>query len=98
MLYKVTCSYLRKYIGETGRTLEKRMRKHQKDVSNKKILVKITGLSQHLRDTRHTPDGKEVEILAKENNIRKRQFKGSAAITRENKDSLFKKGGEKKYQ
>ena len=31
----------------------------------KKNEEKLTGLSQHLRESRHTPNWKEVEILAK---------------------------------
>ena len=38
---------------------------------------KVTGLSQHLRESRHKPNWKEVEILAKENNIVKWKFKGT---------------------
>ena len=36
---------------------------------------KIAGLSQHLNESRHTPNWKEVEIKGKENNIVKQKFK-----------------------
>ena len=71
VVYKRTCSCCQKYAGETGRTIEKRIKEHQADVNNEKSVEKITGLSQHLRESRHTPNWKEVEILAKENNITK---------------------------
>ena len=74
-LYKLTYSRCKKYFGETGRTIEERIKEHQADVNNEKSVGKITGLSQHRRESRHTPNWKEVEILAKENNIVKRNFK-----------------------
>ena len=52
-------------------------------------MKKITGLSQHLREIRHTPNWKEVEILAKENNIVKQNFKESVAISQAKKDNLL---------
>ena len=75
VVYKVTCSCCKKYVGETGRTIEERIKEHQADVNNEKSVEKITGLSQHLRESGHTPNWKKVEILAKENNIVKRKFK-----------------------
>ena len=53
------------------------------DVNNEKSVEKITGLSQYLRESRHTTNWREVEILAKENNIVKRKFKESVAISQE---------------
>ena len=45
---------------------------------------------------RRTPNWKKVEILAKENNIVKRKFKGSVAISQEKKDNLLNKREEGK--
>ena len=59
-LYKVTCSYCKKYFGETGRTMKERIKEHQVDVNNEKSVEKITGLSQHLRESRHTPNWIEL--------------------------------------
>ena len=55
----------------------------------------IPYLSQHLRESRHTSNWKEVEILAKENNIVKRKFKESVAISQEKKDTLMNKEKER---
>ena len=74
IVYKVTCYFCKKYFGETGRTIEETIKEHQADVNNDESVEKIKGLSQHLRESRHTPNWKEVEILAKENNIVKRKF------------------------
>ena len=95
-LYKLTYSRCKKYFGETGRTIEERIKEHQADVNNEKSVEEITGLSQHLRESRHTPNWKEVEILAKENNIFKRKFKESVAISQEKKDNVFNKKEERK--
>ena len=96
VVYKFTCSCYKKYIGETGRTIEERIKEHQVDVNNQKSAEKITGLSQHLGESKHTPIWKEVEIIATENNIAKRKFKESDAITQERKDNLLNKKEEKK--
>ena len=91
VVYKITCSCCKKYVGETGRTIEERIKEHQADVNNKRSVEKITGLSQHLRESRHTPNWKEVEILAKENNIVKQKFKESVEISQKKKDNLLNK-------
>ena len=62
--------------------------KHQPDINNEKNVEKITGLSQHLRESRHTPNYKEVKIVAKENNIVKRKLKESVAISQEKQGNL----------
>ena len=96
VIYKVTCSCYNKYIGETGRTMEEGIKEHQADVNNQKSIEKITGLSQHLRESRRTSIWKEVEIIAKENNIVKQKFKESVAITQEKKGNLLNKKEERK--
>ena len=78
---KVTCSCYKKYIGEPGRTIEEMIKEHQADINNQKSVDKITGLSQHLREIRHTLIGKEVQIIAKENYIVKWKFEESVTIT-----------------
>ena len=89
IVYKEICSCLKKYV-------EEKIKEHQADVNNEKSVEKITGLSQHLRESRHTPNGKEVEILAKENNIVKQKFKESVAILQEKKGNLLNKKEKRK--
>ena len=96
IVYKVTCSCYKKYIGETGRTLEERIKEHKADVNNGKSVEKITGLSKHLRESGHTPNWEQTEILIKEQNLVKRKFKESVAITQEEKDNLLNKKEERK--
>ena len=50
VIYKVTCSCCKKYVGETRRTIEERIKEHRADVNNAKSAEKITCLSQHLRE------------------------------------------------
>ena len=96
IVYKIACSCSKKYIGETGRTLEERIREHQKDVNNGKSIEKITGLSKHLRESGHTPNWEQTEIVTKENNLVKRKFKESVAITQEDRFNLLNKKEERK--
>ena len=63
----------------------------------KKVQKKIAGTSQHLRQTGHTPNWKEVEILAKENNIPKQNVKESVAVTQGIEDNFLNKKGEIKF-
>ena len=84
------------YYLQTGRRIEERIKEYQAAVNNEKSVEKITGLSQHLRESRHTPNWKEIEILARENNILKRKFKESVAISQEKKDNLLNKKEERK--
>ena len=63
----------------------------------KKVQKKIAGTSQHLRQTGHTPNWKEVEILAKENNIAKQNVKESVAVTQGMKDNFLNKKDETKF-
>ena len=91
IVHKVTCSCYKKYIGETWRTLEEKIKEHQKDVNNNKNVEKITGLSKHLRESGHRPKWEETEIFTEEQHLVKRKFKESVAITQEEKDNLLNK-------
>ena len=91
----IPCSCYKKYIGETGRKIEERIKEHQADVNNQKSVEEITGLSQHLRESRHTAIWNEVEIIAKENNLVKLKYKESVSITQEKKDNLLNKNEER---
>ena len=56
----------------------------------------LTVLSQHLRESGHTHNWEDVEILAKiENNIVEQKFKEIVAITQEKKNSLLNKKEER---
>ena len=91
VIYKVNCQddCDKIYIGETGRTLEKRLKEHQAD-SKKLPSENMSGLSKHAIEVGHQPKWKEVNIICKENNIVKRKWKEAAFILR-NKDYLLNK-------
>ena len=55
VVYKAACSCHKEYIEDTGRAIRERIKEHQLDVNNQKSVEKITGLSQNLRVSRHTP-------------------------------------------
>ena len=95
--YKVTCSCRRKYFGETGITMQESINERQAAINNEKSAEKATYVSQHLRESRHTPNCKEAELLAKENNAVKRKFKESVTISKEKKDNLLNKTEERKF-
>ena len=77
------------YVGETGRSLETRMVEHRQDAEGE--VEKISGLSEHLRQTMHKANFDEVEILNKESNFIKRKFKEAIAIKKNNAPLLNKK-------
>ena len=66
VVYRVTCKIVVVYVGETGRSLETRMVEHRQDAEGE--VEKISGLSEHLRQTMHKANFK-VEILNKESNF-----------------------------
>ena len=50
-VYKIPCKSCEKsYIGETGRTLTKRIEEHKKDIEKQKP---DSGVAEHVRDTDH---------------------------------------------
>ena len=74
VVYGVTCGDCgSQYVGETGRSLETRMVEHIQDAEGE--VEKISGLSEHLRQTMHKANFDDVEILNKESNFIKRKFK-----------------------
>ena len=58
VVYKATFSCCKKFFGETGTAIEERIKEDQEDVNNDKGIANLTGLSQHLRESRHTPNWK----------------------------------------
>ena len=90
VVYRVTCEDCgSQYVGETGRSLETRMDEHRQDAEGE--IEKISGLSEHLRQTIHKANFDDVEILNKESNFIKRKFKEAIAIKKNNAPLLNKK-------
>ena len=51
----------------------------------------VSGLSKHLRESKHTVDWDSINILHRENDFRKRKFKEAVAIRKTANDILNKK-------
>ena len=62
------------------------MKEHNDDEENPREDEKITGLSQHMKTTGHSPAWVDVRIIYRENNSEKRKFKEAARITSQNKE------------
>ena len=65
------------------------MDEHRQDAEGE--VEKISGLSEHLRQTMHKANFDDVEILNKESNFFKRKFKEAIAIKKNNTPLLNKK-------
>ena len=70
--------------------------KHKDDGEKPREDKKITGLSQHMRTTDHSPSSDDVGIIYIENNWKKRKFKEAARLTSPNKEQLMNKKDERK--
>ena len=97
VMYEVDCNNcLKKYTGETGRKLKERMKQHKDDGQKSREDKEITGLSQHMKTTGHSPVANDVRITYRENNWKKRKFKEAARVTVQNKEQLMNKKDERK--
>jgi len=75
VVYKITCNNCNKvYIGQTQNYLRDRINAHKRSVKNKTY---ETALSQHATDLNHkfNFDIKDIQIIDKEKNYKKRVFK-----------------------
>ena len=89
-VYKISCMDCEKsYIGETGRTIETRLKEHKQDITSNR--ENVSGLSKHLRESKHTVDWDSINILHRENDFRKRKFKEAVAIRKTANNILNKK-------
>ena len=97
---KSHCRFLKpivlQYTGETGRKLKERMRDRKDDGEKSREEKKITGLSQQMKTTGHSPACDNVRIIYRENNWKKRKFKEAARIASHNKEQLIDKKDERK--
>ena len=79
VVYEVTCkNCMKKYIGETGRPLEKRLEEHRKLTSS--------AIHEHTSSTGHIMDWKNVKVLASEQNEIRRKVKESIWIRKKKPD------------
>ena len=78
-VYKIPCKSCDKsYIGETGRSLKKRITEHKKDI----VLQKYeSGVAEHVRETDHFFDFQNAKIVYPSNNTLKRHIIESTLIS-----------------
>ena len=96
IVYSVSCGESgcnMKYIGQTGRKLEERIKEHERDARTKNKEQKISGLSEHIKNNGHSLKRKNIKILAREKDYQKRIFKEASCISKERK--LMNKKDEK---
>ena len=97
VVQEVDCNNcLRRYEGETGRILKERMKEHKYDGKKSREDKKITGLSQHIKTTGHSPGWDDVISVYSENNWKMKKFQEAAKITSHNKEQLMNKKHKRK--
>jgi hypothetical protein len=85
VIYQIECQTCnRLYIGETARSLDKRLDEHRKTTTS--------AVNEHVKDTGHKIDWEGVKVIGKEDNWAKRKIKEAIAI-RKNKPSLNRDQG-----
>ena len=72
------------------------MKEHKDDGEKSQEDKKITGLSQHMKTTGHSPAWDDGRIIYRENDWNKRNFKETARITSHNKEQLMNKKDERR--
>jgi len=78
VVYEISCkSCDLKYVGTTKRALQTRVNEHDADIKKGK---QTTGLSQHINETKHTADLKNIKILDIERRESKRLMLESLRI------------------
>ena len=84
VIYRVQCECGSTYVGETGRTLETRLKEHKRAV---RYDDQNNGIAVHANNTCHTIQWGDAEVLDKEQNWSKRKLKEALHI-REEKDPM----------
>ena len=75
VVYEVKCQTCNStYVGETGRTLGKRLEEHKKASSS--------AIHEHMTNTNHEMDWNDVKVLERENNTFRRKVKEAIHIKR----------------
>ena len=70
VVYQVKCSCGSAYIGETGRTLEIRLKEHQRAVKNRQT---TNGIAVHANSTHHSILWDSAEVVCRESHWHKRK-------------------------
>lgn len=77
VVYKIDCSCGSTYIGETGRTLDTRVKEHKRAV---RMDHTNNGIAVHANSTLHDIRWDSAEVIEQENNWLKRRYKEALQI------------------
>ncbi len=77
-VYKIDCSCGKSYIGETGRSLQTRLKEHGADIKNERS--RSFALAEHLSKTKHHVLLESASIIAKEEHQHKRKIREALEI------------------
>ena len=61
VVYKIPCECGKVYIGETGRTMQDRIKEHNRDIWLAR--TQTSAVSEHANETGHLPIWKEVKFI-----------------------------------
>ena len=75
---------------------KERMKEHKDDEEKSRKDKKITGISQNINTTGHSPVWDDVRVVYREYNWKKRKFKEAARITSHNNEQSMNKKDERK--
>ena len=71
-VYKIDCSCGKSYIGETGRSLQTRLKEHVADIRNDRS--RTSALAEHSSKTRHHLCVENASIVAREEHYHRRKI------------------------
>ena len=77
-VYKIDCSYGKSYIGETGHSLQKRLKEHGADIKHERS--RTSALANHSSKTKHHLRPEDARIIAREEHYQRRKIREAPEI------------------
>ena len=77
-VYKIECSCGKSYIGETGRSLQTRLKEHGADIKNERS--RTSALAEHSLKTKHHICLESASIIAREEHHQRRKIREALEI------------------
>jgi len=77
-VYKIGCSCVKSYIGETGRSLQTRLKEHGADIKNERSHT--SALAEHSSKTKHQVCLESASIITKEEQHHRRKIREALEI------------------
>ena len=89
-VYKIDCSCGKSYIGETGRSLQKRLKEHGVDIKHERL--RTSALAERSSKTKHQVCLEDAKIIAREDHYYRRKVREALEIKKHPKN-LNRDGG-----